>query len=392
MAIHPDQLPFRRSLWLLGLAFCALVLLMGWFLLLGQQIVAAETRQAQLGVSLLKLRVLLSDMQDAEIGQRGYLLSGKDEFLAPYLAATRNIEVRVGEVRDALRAHGLANARLERVVTLARQRMDGLAQAIRLAQAGSLEQAIVMLRQGGSAQQMDRFRLELHGLMDQVRDERKEIGARITVEVRQASLLLLAICLSITLMVALAAGVLIRALKQNAALMQRLEDEATHDGLTGLPNRRLLFEWLEKVIGEAQRRHSSVAVFFVDLDGFKQINDKLGHAAGDVVLKTVATRFGTVLRNADLIARFGGDEFAVVVSESASHEHLASLAQRLVDALAPPMAAEVAAYPVGASIGIAVYPQHGADVATLIKAADGAMYIAKQAGKGCFQFAAVDAR
>ncbi|HZQ83901.1 MAG TPA: GGDEF domain-containing protein [Acidimicrobiales bacterium] len=164
---------------------------------------------------------------------------------------------------------------------------------------------------------------------------------------------------------------------------QQLTFQAFHDGLTGLANRSLLWDRIGHAIALGGREHRTLAVLYLDLDGFKQVNDTLGHAAGDQLLAAIAERLRAVMRPAETVARIGGDEFAVLVEGVDEHSPEA-LAQRLLDALATPFAVAPHRIVVGASIGIAVsrgIPSHPtAD--ELVRTADAAMYDAKRAGKG----------
>jgi diguanylate cyclase (GGDEF)-like protein len=157
----------------------------------------------------------------------------------------------------------------------------------------------------------------------------------------------------------------------------RLAHQALHDALTGLPNRLLLLDRLSFALAQSERSESSVAVFFLDLDGFKQINDRLGHLAGDALLRGVAGRLLAWVRPGDTVSRFGGDEFTVLVREVAGPEEAAKIAERLTDALSEPLSVEEEAVSLTPSIGIALAggirnPEE------LLERADTAMYSAKR--------------
>jgi len=157
---------------------------------------------------------------------------------------------------------------------------------------------------------------------------------------------------------------------------------AYYDALTGLPNRSLLFSLLEQALIEAQRNQTHGAVLFVDLDRFKTINDSFGHAAADALLKEVGQRLQIALRAEDVVARLGGDEFIVALFDITKREHAAVVAQKVLDALARPFQIEHHELLIGASIGIAVFPDDGRDAETLLRNADTAMYRVKQSGSG----------
>jgi diguanylate cyclase (GGDEF)-like protein len=166
----------------------------------------------------------------------------------------------------------------------------------------------------------------------------------------------------------------------------RVEHLAYHDGLTGLPNRSLFSKLLVQSIGQAQRYHRQLAVAFLDLDRFKQINDTLGHEAGDQLLKEVAARLKGCVRDSDTVARLGGDEFVVLLPELADAQYAATVAQKILLAIAKAFTLIGQDFRVTASIGISTYPQDGLDEQTLTKNADIAMYQAKAEGKNNFQF------
>ncbi|MCI4427868.1 MAG: EAL domain-containing protein [Burkholderiales bacterium] len=193
-------------------------------------------------------------------------------------------------------------------------------------------------------------------------------------------------------------------LRASAAINDILEAQAQiqhlahYDALTGLPNRRLFIERLHQAIANAQRRGEQVALMFIDLDHFKRINDTLGHSAGDELLRTVGARLARSMRPLDSlgrvpgeahpsgIARIGGDEFIVMLTQLHGPTDAASVARRLLASLAEPVIIQQTELFIGASIGVAMYPFDGADVDTLLKNADTAMYRAKAGGRGALQF------
>ncbi|HEY6622073.1 MAG TPA: EAL domain-containing protein, partial [Steroidobacteraceae bacterium] len=167
---------------------------------------------------------------------------------------------------------------------------------------------------------------------------------------------------------------------------QRVEYLAYHDGLTALPNRSLFNKLLSQAIREARRHQRRFAVAFIDLDRFKQINDTLCHEAGDELLKEVAIRLKACLRDSDTVARLGGDEFVVLLTELGDEKYAATVAQKIIAAIAKPFVLLGQDFRVTASIGISTYPIDGQDEQTLTKNADIAMYQAKENGKNNYQF------
>ena len=180
-----------------------------------------------------------------------------------------------------------------------------------------------------------------------------------------------------------------RTRRHGAALEEanaKLLHNATHDALTGLPNRLLLADRVEQAIAHAERHGTRCAVLLVDLDQFKAVNDSLGHAAGDELLTEVARRLRATVRPADTLARFGGDEFVLVLNEVAAVEEIEAVIEAVCRCLRRPIELADLEVHVSLSVGVSIYPSHGTDRETLLKHADVAMYQAKRAGRNGFQF------
>ncbi|PSB32616.1 diguanylate cyclase [filamentous cyanobacterium Phorm 46] len=188
-----------------------------------------------------------------------------------------------------------------------------------------------------------------------------------------------------------ASGEAVRAIGTMMDITQRKQAEeiiryqAVYDQLTGLPNRILFNERLQASLREAKKNKKMLAVMFLDLDRFKKINDTLGHAAGDRLLESFAGRISDTLRSTDTVARWGGDEFTVLLPDLNSLEDAVKTAQRILDYLKPPFKLEEQPFHVSSSIGIAVYPNDGEDAETLVKNADAALYRAKDMGRNNYQ-------
>lgn len=169
------------------------------------------------------------------------------------------------------------------------------------------------------------------------------------------------------------------------ARQKQLEHIAYHDALTGLPNRLLLADRMQQAMAMADRNRQHLAVIYLDLDGFKEVNDSHGHDAGDELLAIVAQRMKAGLREIDTLARIGGDEFVAILAGLERTQDCESVLERLLRAVAEPIMATGVALQVSASIGATFYPQPGVDAEQLLQQADQAMYRAKYAGKNCFQ-------
>lgn len=172
-------------------------------------------------------------------------------------------------------------------------------------------------------------------------------------------------------------------------IQDELQHKATHDSLTGLANRALFYEQLNLVIEQAKRRSYKVAIFYLDLDGFKSVNDELGHNVGDCLLIEVGNRLKKVVRSEDIVARMGGDEFVLLLSHIDDEKHIKTIADKVINSISVPFNVEnspITIGTVGASIGISIYPFDGSSEDDLVINADQAMYQAKQGGKGKYVF------
>lgn len=166
----------------------------------------------------------------------------------------------------------------------------------------------------------------------------------------------------------------------------QIQHQATHDSLTGLPNRYLLEDRLQQAINYAERYHTKLAVAFLDLDQFKQINDSQGHDAGDQLLLLVAERLTALLRDSDTVVRLGGDEFVILLSSVSRTDDITHTMQRVLAVVANPVTLNGIEFNISCSIGVSIFPEDGTQAAVLLKNADTAMYKAKQSGKNNFQY------
>lgn len=184
--------------------------------------------------------------------------------------------------------------------------------------------------------------------------------------------------------------VIVRDITEQKRIEERIHYLAQYDQLTKLPNRALFNDRLQHSIDRAQRNSIKVALIFLDLDGFKNVNDSLGHQAGDELLQIIAERLLNITRTEDTVARYGGDEFTIILEEPELTEHVAVAAKKVLQAIGEVIYLSGHEVTVGASIGISIYPDNGTDIDKLIKNADTAMYQSKKQGKNCYQFYLAD--
>jgi diguanylate cyclase (GGDEF)-like protein len=181
-------------------------------------------------------------------------------------------------------------------------------------------------------------------------------------------------------------GSLVSSSSRTKRHQKRLDDLAYADPLTGIANRANFNEQLEETIASAERDDGVFALHYIDLDGFKSVNDEDGHAVGDELLKIAATRMEKVLRQQETIARIGGDEFVVLQTSAEHRSDAAEVARRLIERLARPFLINGRKYTIGGSVGVAMFPEHGRTAAELLRNADSALYTSKRNGKGCANF------
>lgn len=183
------------------------------------------------------------------------------------------------------------------------------------------------------------------------------------------------------IVIAAAAWFLALAITRRKIYQSQLISMALYDSLTGLPNRKLFFDTLDQGLELAKRHDRQIGLLYIDLDGFKNVNDTLGHAAGDELLNLVAKQLRASTRKSDTVARLGGDEFAVILSEIDSFESAEMVGNKIIQALCAPIKLRQGPVSIGASIGVAVYPDTATEIEQLVKQADKAMYISKANGK-----------
>jgi len=178
-----------------------------------------------------------------------------------------------------------------------------------------------------------------------------------------------------------------RKIERELTLQKNMLDyQAHHDALTGLPNRVLFNDRLEQAIERAKRRQTNIALLFIDLDHFKEINDSLGHDVGDMILKTVSKRIKEIVRDKDTVSRLGGDEFIVILEDLSQSEDASLIADKILDSLSKAVIVDENILYVSCSIGISIYPDDGISIQDLLKFADSAMYKAKSEGRNNYQY------
>jgi diguanylate cyclase (GGDEF)-like protein len=379
--------PQHRVLLPLLLATVLLAFGIGAFVHFAGALASTEGEEEELSLVSLRLQEMISFVQDAESGQRAFLLTGNTVYLKSFPDDSSQIDSHIADVRKLLSDNPDALLQLDVVDTFRKRAFTDFEKAIALKRQGRAAAAMAIVESGHGEYYMRQIRDSLAEVMKIVRAEQSEINARVATRIRHARYSLFGLALIVIVVLGVSYAIVLVTFRKNQHLSEMLEQEATHDVLSGLPNRRYFESWMKFALAQAVRDGTKVAVFFMDLDGFKQINDRLGHEVGDAVLISAAKCFTKTLRQADLLARLGGDEFVVLVPKAGDSAGLAVLAERLGRSLSMGMDVAIGDLAVGASIGIAVFPDDAKNVESLLQKADEAMYQVKQNGKGGYAFA-----
>jgi len=382
-----DNLSLERKILLAFVAGGLLLLAAGWFAVdsgrayLGAEAEADRLRDAERAVLAVEL-----SLRRAESGQRGYLLTGRQEYLRPYERAIEDLGAQMEETRELLADKPDAIALYWNVDKLVRLKLAEIQHTIEVRRSEGFEEALKIVNSDIGAVEMRDIRVNIEAIQRQLQARK---AAELTRSAQRSSNTLLGMVFGgiVVALLSVAAYLVIAwELRERRQLAVRVEAQANQDALTHLPNRRFFVQWLGFNLAQAKRDGADLALMFIDLDGFKAVNDRYGHDAGDALLEQIARRFRATLRESDLLARVGGDEFALIAPNAKDGREMGQLAQRLLNALSDASAPKLAGEPVSASIGIAFYPDDAEDLQGLVAAADAAMYAAKRAGKNRFAF------
>jgi diguanylate cyclase (GGDEF)-like protein len=342
---------------------------------------ALAKQEESVGKQMLVLRHTNEALVELESGQRGYLLTGDGTYLDFYNQARRDLAVALTALDKEFAADTQRSADIAEVTRLARAKEDEAARSVQLRLEGRQTAALDAAIADEGRPLREAARTTLHSLADQLRVALADLDGQQTEKFRHIYALLAVVVLVVDISVIVAIMSLSTSIQRMREQQREEEHKAMHDTLTSLPNRRYLSEWLAMALSAARRGGQPLAVLYFDLDGFKSVNDRFGHEAGDRVLQVTATRLRQTLRTSDFVARLGGDEFVAVLPDVSSVPEVSMLIQRLQTELVKAPIAEVEDGTVSASIGTAWFPENGDTVDALLAAADHAMYEAKQTRK-----------
>jgi diguanylate cyclase (GGDEF)-like protein len=355
--------------------------------LIAVQTVVTLTEATQAVEDGLRVRDLLKEVRSAvsssETGQRNYIITGKKDYLEQSLKLLKSTESQLSEILERVGNDSAEVVKTNELQSLIGARAAQFENALDYLQRENKAAALQVLTTGEGKRTLE----STDESFDQFGESQGALFARRTEDLQKSSHFSL-----VTFYIATFCGLILlglvyylvyRDIAERRQAEERLRVVATHDPLTALPNRTLLHEHLSHALAKAQRYNRQLALLFIDLDRFKNVNDTLGHEAGDLLLQIAARRLSDCVRETDTMARQGGDEFVVLMDELFDLGPVAGVCQRILDAMARPFILHGQEVLLTASIGVSVYPEDGR---TLLKNADIAMYRAKEKGKNNYQF------
>jgi diguanylate cyclase (GGDEF)-like protein len=379
----------RKQILLLSSMLVTVLMLIGIGVVSHDAMLIREAEEIEEDSSKLALNAekWLNHQQEIEVAVGSYVLSGRPLSLITIESNRKDAVAHLEDMKRILGEHDEdAEAKLKGLVRFSErhQRLIERIIASKTAADGALAEQLLL------SDEYAQFMIGAKLIMENISRDLQEKGSRFNKEVSlsvvRGSISFAMLALLMITVIWISYLVTVRAQRRSAALTAQLAFEATHDALTGLPNRRYIYDHLGHAIDLASRHKLRLALMVIDLDGFKKVNDTLGHNAGDAVLKEVANRFKRTARTSDFVVRTGGDEFALVAENIEQISSLEHLAQRLVDGLAEPIVIDdQSKVVISCSIGIAIYPDHATGLDALFAVADEAMYVAKAGGKNCWR-------
>ncbi len=329
------------------------------------------------------------DIEEIRLGQAGYLVSGQTAYLVSYTTGIDKLILDMAPLGQLLDDGGSGDvlARLNDYEKKAGAIQSRLSQMLK-------QRGLMETRQHFESIQSRSLLREIPDFMNGIRNDYVRIVRETEKSVRDhlvwtTTLFTLSIIFFSSFLGITSARILEDISKVNS-LITSLHHDAHHDPLTGLPNRAFVTEWLETFLSGPHKPNGRLAIVYIDLDRFKEINDRLGHEMGDMALRAVSHRFRSVLKRQDILARLGGDEFILLMSGYSDPKSPVRVAFRLLKTLEDTFALGNDRASLGASIGIAVYPEDGKTPDSLMKKADEAMYRSKSEGRNRISLASYD--
>lgn len=369
-----------------AIASIVLIIAMSWVFFSAHNLIESAQRKVQISETKYEAVKLLNSLITAENSLRGYLMTGNVEFLNTYNTSAIQNELLLIKLRNHQREIPEIKPLLVRLDALIKNKF-GIGQvALQMQLSAGSYAPHLRIATNNNKIIMDKIRTELKALDTIMQTESDKVDNLLAETLNKIKLLSLLIVLIMSAILFINYKRTVW-LFEHASSFEELAEEfghlALHDALTKLPNRRNFEQYLKQTISQANRGKQRIGLLYMDLDGFKLINDQYGHNAGDKALITAVERINKTLRDSDFFARIGGDEFVLVANYFNDNDELQVIANRIIQSLNQPIFEGNTEKPVfmGVSIGIAIYPDHAKSTIALITAADQAMYEAKTSGK-----------
>jgi diguanylate cyclase len=371
------------------LASLLLAAAMMWVFFAVYQLIGLTEQKDLVDIQRYELLQLNSAILDAENGERGYLITNNVTFLESYDTGKIASDKYFAQLNKSNQNFPEVTSRIAKAKALVDSKFNLMNKSIQVQLRSGAYASHLHLDKDNSKAIMAEIKAVLTQVDNMLYERRqayqRDIGYKIKTAISGGTTLVL-LTFGLLLFVFKRKSFLFEKILEGQGELDHLSYQAAHDMLTGLANRRGFDSRLKSIHAKSRRASTPYAVFYLDLDGFKQVNDVYGHKMGDKILMHVAKSFKHTLREYDFLARLGGDEFALIVESFEDKLELSKLASRLISALDSPMLVDAKQIKLGVSIGIAVYPKDAREVTALIHMADKAMYQAKQAGRNRFIF------
>lgn len=389
-----NKISYKKHI-ILPPAIAALVLLVSmiWVFLSAHNLIMSAQRKVEIADAKFEAVKLLSSLATSENSLRGYLLTGNVLFLETYNEAA----LHNGMLLDKLRAHQSEVPQIETILNrleeLIKKKFGAGKVALQIQLSAGSYAPHLRMATNDNRVLMDKIRMEISSLERIMENEGDKIDKALAETLNKLKNLAfwIVFIMSMILIINYKRTVwLFEHATTNEERAEKFSHLALHDALTKLPNRRSFEQYLKKAILQANRYQLKVGLLYMDMDGFKLINDQYGHDKGDKALIESVKRISDILRETDFFARVGGDEFVIVANHFTEKVELNVLAQRVINALKAPILIDDRDTQVnmGVSIGVAIYPEHAKSQKLLISKADKAMYAAKSSGKNQAVFVA----
>ena len=322
-----------------------------------------------------------------EVNQRNYLLTRDPDYLARYQDAVISLGIDFSIVDSILSGDQALAGELPILHRYIALQLALFAQQVESARVQGFPAALRALNDSGGQNYYTQIHASVERILIVKEQDKFIVQHRLQLRAHNAQRSMLWLAGGVFVLLALVYMLIRKQLTEKKILTQRMKREANLDPLTQLPNRTLLHDWIEYRISQARLEGGVAAVLFIDLDGFRGVNERFGNRVGDAVLVEVARRFGDTARESDFFARVGADQFVILVSAVKTLESVGTLADRLIEVLDEPVLPILYDHVVSASIGVAFYPQDGKSAAELIAEAEQAMTEAKTAGRHRYRYA-----